>query len=569
MQTKQALRMAFSLAYSQVHHCYEHHLVNFMLIEVGLGLARVLLLAISLLLLYSGAWRASKDKHLEMLVAVFGATYAWTWRTPAGQVINRFSSDMASLDDTLFRACRPVIETYLSITFRILTVSSLIPLFLLPSILLAGIALYIGHRYRFASTAVKHIYAASLTPLHHSVAETASGLTTIHAFRNERLLLDKFKADVDHHVQAWNAVSDLQRWLAVRMDLCVGLISFSVAILAIMKQHANASTVGLSLTLTTGLCTSLLCMSFFPSPHPLPLFPSPGRMPLISSDLVYLSSLLEVEMTSYYRIESYARDVPQESKPCEPVVGPDDWPAQGAVNVQDLTAGYSWDENEVLKDVDLNAKSGERVAIVGRTGSGKSSLALSLLRLTTRLRGSTNIDGIDVESLEVDQLRQRISLIPQDPTLFDGSLRFNLDPSGQACDRYLQTVLDDVAGTLNKWHLDDLVDGNGKNFSHGERQLIALGRAIVRQNRIVILDEGTASLDDASEARIHAVLHARFRDCTVIAIAHRLHSILDFDRVLVLDGGRVVEQGNPRELLTAGRGWFQTLYIQQCGPEAD
>lgn len=252
-------------------------LVIFMLMKIGLGFARMILLAVSLLLLYSGAWRASKDKHLEMLVAVFGATYAWTWRTPAGQVINRFSSDMASLDDTLFRAFRPVIETYLSITFRILTVSSLIPLFLLPSILLAGVALYIGHRYRFASTAVKHIYAASLTPLHHSVAETASGLITIHAFRNERLLLDRFKANVDHHVQSWNAVSDLQRWLAVRMDLCVGLISFAVAILAIMQQHANASTVGLSLTLTTGLCTSLLCTFCFPPPFPM----LPRECPLI------------------------------------------------------------------------------------------------------------------------------------------------------------------------------------------------------------------------------------------------------------------------------------------------
>lgn len=220
---------------------------------------RALLLATSLLLLYSGSWRASRDKHLEMLIAVFGATYTWVWRTPAGQVINRFSSDMASLDDTLFRTFRPVIETYLSIAFRILTVSSLIPLFLLPSVVLTGVALYIGHRYRFASTAVKHMYAASLTPLHHSVSETASGLTTIHAFRAEKLLQDKFNEDVDNHVRAWNAVSDLQRWLAVRMDLCVGLISFSVAVLAIMQQHANASTVGLSLTLTTGLCTSLLC----------------------------------------------------------------------------------------------------------------------------------------------------------------------------------------------------------------------------------------------------------------------------------------------------------------------
>lgn len=270
-------------------------------------------------------------------------------------------------------------------------------------------------------------------------------------------------------------------------------------------------------------------------------------------------------MTSYYRIERYVQDVPQETSPCEPVMISENWPTQGAVSVQDLTAGYSWDEHEALKDIRFNTKAGERIAIVGRTGSGKSSLALSLLRLTTRLQGSITIDGIDVESLEVDQLRQHISLIPQDPTLFDGSLRFNLDPSGRAPDEYLQTVLDDVAGTPNKWHLGDLVHGNGKNFSHGERQLIALGRAIVRQNRIVILDEGTASLDPSSEARIQAVLQARFRECTVIAIAHRLHGVIDFDRVLVLDGGRVVEQGRPRELLRAERGWFRTLYKQQCG----
>ena len=269
-------------------------------------------------------------------------------------------------------------------------------------------------------------------------------------------------------------------------------------------------------------------------------------------------------MTSYYRIETYIKDLPQESGPCDPNTALDEnWPAHGAVHIENLTAGYSLDEDTVLKEINFKALAGERVAIVGRTGSGKSSLALSLLRLTTRLHGSVAIDGIDVESLEVDRLRQPISLIPQDPTLFDGTMRFNLDPSGRECDEHLQVVLNDVVGTPDKWHLDDLVEGNGKNLSHGERQLIALARAIVSQNRIVILDEGTASLDQDSEARIHAVLRARFRDCTVIAISHRLHSVIDFDRVLVLDQGRVAEQGNPRELLTAGKGWFQTLYMQQ------
>lgn len=274
-------------------------------------------------------------------------------------------------------------------------------------------------------------------------------------------------------------------------------------------------------------------------------------------------------MTSYYRIESYIKDLPQEPGPCGGPNGveAEDWPTQGVVHIRNLTAGYSWDENEVLKDISFSAQAGERVAIVGRTGSGKSSLALSLLRLATKFRGSITIDGVEVESLDVEKLRQRISLIPQDPTLFDGTIRFNLDPSGRVPDEHLQTILDDVAGASNKWHLDDLVEGNGKKFSHGERQLIVLARAIVSQNRILILDEGTAGLDKDSEARIHTVLRKRFKDCTVIAITHQLHNIIDFDRVLVLDRGRVAEQGNPRELLAAaGRGWFQSLYMQQHGP---
>jgi ABC-type multidrug transport system fused ATPase/permease subunit len=229
--------------------------------RAGLGSAQIAILAVSLLLLYSGAWRSSRDKHMEMISAIFGTTYAWIWSTPVGQVINRFSSDIASLDDTLFRTFRPVLETYLSIGLRILTVTSLIPLFFLPSVVLCGIAIYVGYRYRFAATAMKHIYAASLTPLHHSIAETASGLKTIHAFRAQGMLQKRFNAAVEHHAQAWNAVSDLQRWLAVRMDIFVALISCSAATLAILRPHSSAPVVGLSLTLTTSLCTALLCRS--------------------------------------------------------------------------------------------------------------------------------------------------------------------------------------------------------------------------------------------------------------------------------------------------------------------
>ncbi|KAH2722334.1 hypothetical protein KXW29_000304 [Aspergillus fumigatus] len=508
----------------------------------GLGSAQIAILAVSLLLLYSGAWRSSRDKHMEMISAIFGTTYTWIWSTQVGEVINRFSSDIASLDDTLFRTFRPVLETWLAIGLRILTVTSLIPLFFLPSVVLCGFAIYVGYQYSFAATAVKHLYAASLTPLHHSIAETASGLKTIHAFRAQAMLQKRFNAALEHHVQAWNAVSDLQRWLAVRMDIFVALISCSAATLAVLRPHSSAPVVGLSLTLTTGLCTALLY-------------------------LVYLSSLLEVEMASYRRIENYIQELPQEvSSPNLDACAVEHWPTRGLISIKNFGASYALDEKEVLKGVNYRANAGQRTAIVGRTGSGKTSLALSLLRLTTRTRGSISIDGVDIEAVPVEKLRQSISFIPQDPTLLDGTIRFNLDFNGEYAEGYLQSILDDVAGT-RKWKLDDTVELNGRNFSQGERQLITLARAMVSKHKILIIDEGTASLDKSSEDRIMAVLRDRFSECTVIAISHRLHSIIDFDQVLVIGDGQVLEAGNPRQLL-GGENVFKALYLQQCGTDA-
>lgn len=230
-----------------------------LIVRTGLGAAQLALLAASLLLLYRGALRVSRDKHVKLLATVFGASYTWIVNTPAGEVINRFSTDMTSLDDTLMRSLRPVLETYLSIGLRILTVASMVPIFVFPAVVLTGLGIYTGYRYRFASTAVKRLYAASLSPLHHSIAETASGLVTIRAYRAERTLQDRFIGQVEYHVRSWEAVSDLQRWLAVRMDLYASLICFSAAVLAYLRPGLNPSFMGLGLTLTTGLCTSLMC----------------------------------------------------------------------------------------------------------------------------------------------------------------------------------------------------------------------------------------------------------------------------------------------------------------------
>lgn len=272
-------------------------------------------------------------------------------------------------------------------------------------------------------------------------------------------------------------------------------------------------------------------------------------------------------MASYRRIENYIQELPQEvSSPNLDACAVEHWPTRGLISIKNFGASYALDEKEVLKGVNYRANAGQRTAIVGRTGSGKTSLALSLLRLTTRTRGSISIDGVDIEAVPVEKLRQSISFIPQDPTLLDGTIRFNLDFNGEYAEGYLQSILDDVAGT-RKWKLDETVELNGRNFSQGERQLITLARAMVSKHKILIIDEGTASLDRSSEDRIMAVLRDRFSECTVIAISHRLHSIIDFDQVLVIGDGQMLEAGNPRQLL-GGENVFKALYLQQCGTDA-
>lgn len=225
----------------------------------GISSLEILLLASSLLLIYRGAWQVGKSEHEKLLHAVFGASFEWITNTPAGQVINRFSSDMMSVDDSLIGILRPVLESWTSIGFRIMSVSSLIPMFLLPSVFFVSLAVYTGQRYLYASTTAKRLYASSLSPLFSRISETAAGIITIRAFRAEYDFKERFRHDIERHIRAWEAVSDAQRWLAVRMDLLAGAISFSAATLAFYQSGSTPALVGFSLTTSTSLCTALLC----------------------------------------------------------------------------------------------------------------------------------------------------------------------------------------------------------------------------------------------------------------------------------------------------------------------
>ncbi|KAJ4305974.1 hypothetical protein N0V88_000764 [Collariella sp. IMI 366227] len=324
-------------------------------------------------------------------------------------ILNRFSADMFSLDNTVTELLKQVVDNFLAIAFRLVAVSSLLPTFLAPAMVLLGLGMFTGQVYLYGSTASKRLYAACMSPLLVDIADSISGIEVIRA----------------HGVQ------------------------YSYA--------------------------------------------------------VYLSSLLEVEMSSFQRIEEYIHRTPQEQRvagndtppPAPPSI---DWPSDGRVELRSVTASYATDSNPVLWDIDLAVKPGTCVALVGRSGSGKSSLAATILRLTTKLRGDVFIDGTDINNVDLSLLRRKISFIPQDPTLFAGTLRLNIDFLGERSDAALQGLLDAVmGGPMGAWSLDHIITANGSNLSQGERQLVAMVRALASDSRILIIDEATASLDAESD----------------------------------------------------------------------
>ncbi|KAK7750007.1 hypothetical protein SLS62_008116 [Diatrype stigma] len=509
----------------------------YVIIYACLCIAQLIFVTISSLIFFRGGLQASKTLHVQLLGSVLTATFGWVTETPAGQIINRFSSDMFSLDNTVIELLKQVVENYLSIGFRLAAVTSMLPTFLLPAAAFLAMGLYTGRLYIYGSTASKKLYAACLSPLLTGLSDAISGIEVIRAHRAEYHLQNRFLEALERYLCGWETVSASQRWLAVRMDMFAGLISLSTATLALVSNTASPASAGFSMTSSTALY------------------------------VVYLSSLLEVEMTSFQRVKDYIQSVPQEPNAKGELSEPltlKAWPSEGRLHVHKLTAGYSLDNEPVLKDIDLQVHPGKRVAIVGRTGSGKSSLIASILRLIPKFHGTVEVDGVNVDTIDAERLRQAVSFIPQDPTLFDGSLRFNIDFSGAVSDHKLQRILGDVvssdANMATDWSLDRHIEAGGRNLSQGERQLIALARALVSDARIIIIDEATASLDEDSEQRIQKLLRDKFSGKSLIAIAHRLSTVIDFDEVLVMEGGRVVERGNPQLLAESKQGVFWSLW---------
>ena len=280
---------------------------------------------------------------------------------------------------------------------------------------------------------------------------------------------------------------------------------------------------------------------------------------------VSIVARLEAQMNSVERVMFYSEHI--EPGAASRVLGDDDlagetWPSAGEIVIKDATLKYR-DGPDVLKGISFSVKGGEKLGIVGRTGSGKSSLIAALFRIVELSEGSITIDGVDISKVGTSALRKKLSIIPQDPILFSNTVKYNLDPFGVCNDDEIWDVLkkvtlENIVRALPNGLLELVAEG-GENFSLGQRQLICIARCLLRRPRILILDEATASIDNETDNAIQMMIRENFKDATVLTIAHRLNTVLDSDRILVLDGGRIVELASPKHLLEKKDGVFRGM----------
>jgi ABC-type multidrug transport system fused ATPase/permease subunit len=508
--------------------------------------------------LYWGVLGANKKLYAELLHRVFRAPLRFFDTTPIGRILNRFSKDFETIDSNIPNDLLSFIIQWVIVISSMLTVSTVLPIFLIPMLIVAGINIYMGAMFVSTSRELKRMDSVSRSPLFSNFTETIVGVATIRAFGATRQFLQDMLNYIDTNARPYYYTWLVNRHISVRFAFTGAAINFITGIIILLSvDKMTASLAG-------------FCLSFV----------------LLFTDQMFWGirryTSLEMSMNAVERVVEFM-EMDQEAPAITQLRPPADWPAKGRIEVTDLEIKYAAELDPVLKGISFSIKPQEKIGVVGRTGSGKSTLALSFFRFVEASRGSIVIDGIDIKDLGTEDLRSNLTIIPQDPTLFSGSLRSNMDPFDQFQDEDIFTALrrvhllptiDGEASTTHTSTSDSTLDEvnanvfkdletsvteGGKNFSQGQRQLLCLARALLKRSRIVLMDEATASVDFETDKAIQKTIATEFADSTILCIAHRLHTVIEYDRILVLDQGEIAEFDSPLTLINNPESAFYKM----------
>ncbi|XP_044271381.1 multidrug resistance-associated protein 1 isoform X1 [Tribolium madens] len=507
----------------------------------ALGIGQAIAVLLSALSLYIGALNGAQILHQLLLSNILRVPCTTFFDvTPVGRILNRFSKDVDTVDNILPMTLRGWITCFFSVLGTLVVISVSTPIFVAVIVPIGILYYFIQRFYVATSRQLKRLESVSRSPIYSHFGETITGVQAIRAFREQDRFIKESEHRVDVNQVCYYPSIISNRWLAVRLEMIGNLIIFFAALFSVLgrDESQNAGLVGLSVTYSLQITQTL-------------------------NWLVRMTSDVETNIVAVERIKEYG-EAPQEAPWEIPNKAPSLlWPENGTVQFNKYAVRYRPGLDLVLKGVNFSINGGEKVGIVGRTGAGKSSLTLALFRIIEAAEGEILIDGINIAELGLHTLRSRLTIIPQDAVLFSGTLRMNLDPFDKHSD-------EEVWKALEHAHLKSFVKGltaglhhevteGGENLSVGQRQLICLSRALLRKTKVLILDEATAAVDLETDDLIQKTIRSEFKNCTVLTIAHRLNTIMDSDRVVVLDNGMIVEFDSPSNLLKQQQSIFYSM----------
>ncbi|KAH3906329.1 hypothetical protein HBI56_195160 [Parastagonospora nodorum] len=495
--------------------------------------------------------------HKKLLNTVLGSPMSFFSTVDTGVTLNRFSQDLMLIDMELPITALNTFATFMLCIAQMVLIAVAAPFAAISFPIVSIIVYFVQRFYLRTSRQLRFLDLEAKSPLYTQFNEILEGLATIRAFGWQSFVEEKAKDLLDRSQRPFYLLFAVQRWLTLVLDFVVaGIATILIVLVVVLRGKLSAGYVGVALLNVVLFSQSIkLLITFW--------------------------TQLETHIGSVARIKNFTTDPTAEDKDTEDHIPPATWPSRGKIEFNDITAFHRPGE-PVVQDFSLTIKQGEKVAIVGRTGSGKSSLVLSLFRMVELSHGTVTIDALPIHRLPRQTIRSRLIGLPQDAYLLPGSVRLNADPLKQSNDKAIIQALKDVTlwdevivakGDADKYDhpLDVLVEE--LHLSHGQRQLFCIARALLRRStsNVLVLDEATSNLDAASDSIVQRLLRQKFSSHTIIAVAHRLDTILDFDKVVVMNQGSLVEYGKPHRLLDQEGSWFKSLYedITSSGGEGE
>ncbi|KAJ2887608.1 hypothetical protein IWW38_005102 [Coemansia aciculifera] len=435
-----------------------------------------------------------------------------------------------------------MVNTMVNVVSAIAVIGFSTPIMLFIMFPLSFVYRYLQQRYLFCSRATRRLESTTGSPIFSHFQESIAGVSTIRAYNQQNRFVMENENRLELNIRAYYTYAYQNRWLSMWLEMLGNVVMLGTTVLAVGSLHyfgvGDAGLVGLSVAYALDFTTALNW--------------SVRTYTEVENSMTQLERVVE-----YARLPSEAPDVIEDHRPT------DSWPEQGVVEFKNYSTRYREGLDLVLKDVSFRVSPSQKIGIVGRTGAGKSSLTLALFRIIEAAEGQILLDGKDIAQYGLFDVRNKLSIIPQDPVLFAGTVRENLDPFNSYTDQDIWRALEharlaDFIRTKDE-RLEFVVTQGGENFSVGQRQLICLARALLKRAKILVLDEATAAIDNSTDAIIQDSIRKEFKDCTVLTIAHRLNTIIDSDMILVIDGGRLAEYDSPQNLLANENSLFAKL----------